>query len=682
MNRPTYPAAAADLSQIEDIHGYSISDPYRWMENDQATTEAWIEAQQKLTQHYLEQYEFEGLEQQVKAHFSVGYLANPQTRGDRTFFVKRDGDMEQAALYVRDATGERVLINPNQIDPEFKTAIDWAYPSPNGKLLAYGLSKDGSENSTLYILDVETNTALSDTIPEARHASLAWTPDSDGFYYTRYEAGDRYNRKAYYHKLGDDPQKDALIFGEKRDKTDWTSLELSDDGHTLLISEHRGWSNTDLYLFDTKTKKRRPLLTDLDASILDLQMVEGKIYALTNYQAPKSRLVAFTPQKAAPEHWETVIQESDWPIESFQIAIDRILTLSLKKVSHHLNVFSITGECISEVTLPTFGMIESYDLEKDTGELTFVFNSFFHPPTLYGASLNTPEPTARVLAAIETPLDPDLFEAHQVTYPSFDGTRVNMFIVHKKGLILNGSTPTLLYGYGGFQVNMAPYFSRRVATWIDRGGVYAVANIRGGGEYGEAWHEAGMRGKKFQVFKDFEYAARYLITKGYTRPAKLVLEGGSNGGLLVGAMTVSTPYLFALGMSSVGLYDMIRYHRFPPGELWVPEYGSTDNPDDTGYLLGYSPYHQVLPGVRYPAFFGHTADTDTRVHWVHTAKFVAALQAATASDAPILFHIDRRAGHGQGKGMSDVTQEYIDKFKIMFSVVGDPATSDIPDVNE
>jgi len=666
-----YPKTARE-TVTEKVHQLDVTDPYRWLE-DEHKAEKWLDRQNAFTSGYLAAREMPGLEEQVEAMFGIGFIASPALAGGKLFYLKRDEpSQEQPVLRVREGDEDRALIDLNQLDPDFKTAIDWFAPSRDGKLLAYGLSKDGSEDSTLYVLNVETGEVLPDQIPNTRAAAVAWTPDGSGFYYTRYPEGDRYNRKAYFHSLDADWNKDPLVFGAKRDKADWTSLDLSDDGKTLVIMEHRGWSNSDLYLYDTKTKRLRTLLLDLGAT-LGAQMAGGKLYAATQFGAPNGRVVVINPYSPKPPAWKTIIPEDKWPIEAFFVAKDRIVLQKLENVSNALRIFKLTGAPAGEVKLPDVGVVESLANEVGSTRLAFVFNSFFYPPALSTFDAATEAPAAAVAAKIEAPIDPAAYEMHQVEYPSYDGTMVNMFIVHKKGLAKDGQRQTLLYGYGGFQVNMTPYFSRRVLTWIARGGVYAVANIRGGGERGEAWHQAGMKEKKFQVFEDFEYAMRYLIRDGYTNPGRLVIEGGSNGGLLVGAMMVRAPHLFAVALGSVGLYDMIRYTGFPPGEMWAPEYGTAAKPEDAGYLYGYSPYHQVMDGVAYPAFYGDTADTDNRVHWMHTAKFVAALQHATTNCAPILFHIDRRAGHGQGKGKSDVAKEYVDKFTFVYSIVGDPA---------
>jgi prolyl oligopeptidase len=667
-----YPEAQTEPTE-DTLNGYTVADPYRWMEQPGAA-DTWVDQENTYTQHWLDSHRIPGLDKRVTEIFDIGFVAAPVLTNGRLFFIKRDGDIEQPILYAKINGDEKELVDPNKLDVDALTTIDWYFPSSDGKLLAYGLSKNGSEDSTLYIMDVDTRQNLPDVIPETRHCSLQWLKDGSGFFYTRYPLGDRYNRKAYFHTLGTDWAEDPLIFGDKRDKTDWTIISLSDDAKKLMILEYRGWSDTDLYLYDLTTQTTKVLFLDLGGVVKGASMSGNDIYLLVDRDAPKGRVVRFTPDKPDPANWQTIIPEGKDPIESFGYAKGHIMLLTLEDVAHHLYVYDKNGERLGEITQPTLGSIEIGSLDTETGDLAYLFTSFFYPVTLFTSSIADDGPfKAEKAVAVTSNIDIDSYEVRQVNYPSYDGTWVNMFLVHRKGLAPNALTPTLLYGYGGFQVSMAPYFSRRVLAYIERGGLYAVANIRGGGEHGEAWHQAGMKANKHQVFRDFEYAARWLIKEHYTSPQHLIMEGGSNGGLLMGAMMTQCPELFAGAVSSVGLYDMIRYHKFPPGELWISEYGNADEATDTGYLLGYSPYHQILPGVNYPAFYGDTADTDTRVHWLHTAKFVAALQATTGGDAPILFHLDRKAGHGAGKKKTDIAQEYIDKFTFMFTVAGDPA---------
>jgi len=671
--KSTYPPSKT-VELTEQINGYEVRDDYRWLENEK-DAEDWINAQNEFTQKYVDGNQIEGLAKRVEELFDIGYIADPTLAGDRMFYITRDGkDIEQPVVMMKKGDTETIIINPNTLDATGQTSVDWLYPTDDGKLLAYGVSKNGDENSTLYIMDTDSMKLLSDSIPEARHCSFAWLPDKSGFFYTRYPKGDRYNRKAYFHKLGDDPKNDKLIFGDKKlAKSDWTAIELSKDGKNLLVMEFRGHSDTDLFVYNIEKQTLKTLFTEPSIGVKSLEMVGNTVYMLTDLNAPNAKLVSFNINRPAPEHWTTLIEEGKWPISWFKLAKNNIIIHKLEDVSSHLYLHTLKGKELSEIKLEALGTVGGFSLDYETNQMAYVFTSFFYPTTMYSVNLNAEKIESVMMKTVQTNIDTSQYVVKQVKYPSYDGTFVNLFIVHKKDMELNSQNQTLLYGYGGFQVDLPPYFSRRTMTWIERGGIYAVANIRGGSEYGEEWHKGGMQANKHQVFRDFEYAMRYLIQQKYTSPSKLVISGGSNGGLLMGAMMTEVPHLFACAMGAVGLYDMVRYHKFPPAELWVDEYGSADKPEDTGYLLGYSPYHQVIKGVKYPAFFGDTAMSDTRVHWLHTAKFVAALQNATASNAPIVFHLERKAGHGSGKKKSMIAQEYANKFVFMFSIVGDPA---------
>ena len=580
--------------------------------------------------------------------------------------------MNQAALFVLENSKERQLVSPDTLDPSGKTALDWYQASPGGHYVAYGLSLDGSENSTLSVLDLETGKVLADTLPETRHCSVAWLKDESGFYYTRYPKGERYNRHVYFHRLGDDIAKDVKIFGENRKKTDWPSVKLSENGRYLFIAVFTTATSNDYYMFDRKTKKWQTLAENLDGQFHSAFFHDKQLFLTTTFQAPKGRVVSLNPKHPKPSKWKTIIPEGEATLVSALNTKSGLVAYTIERAVTRLQLYGFDGAERGDIPLPTLGSVDSLDNDAKDDTLVFSFGSFMHPPTLYKVNIGD-KPSK--IAEVWTPknLDLERFVVKQVMYPSYDGTRVTMFIIHRKDMKLTGETPTLLTGYGGFDISLTPYFSRNALFWITRGGVYAVANLRGGGEFGRAWHEAGMKGKKFQVFQDFQYAMRYLHREKYTNPEKLAIIGGSNGGLLVGAMLTQAPYLFEAGVGDVGLYDMVRYHQFPPGEIWSTEYGMAKNPKDVGYLWAYSPYHQVIEGVQYPATLIETAESDTRVHWMHSAKFAAALQHANASKNPILFLLRSKAGHGQGKSWSETVKEYADKYRFIMSRIGDPS---------
>ncbi|MFQ5843616.1 MAG: prolyl oligopeptidase family serine peptidase, partial [Planctomycetota bacterium] len=430
-----------------------------------------------------------------------------------------------------------------------------------------------------------------------------------------------------------------------------------------------GWKVSEVWLLDRLSGDLRPVLRrELEALFQEPRWVGGRIVTTTSRGAPKFRVVAVDPDRAAPAHWETLVPEGGWPIDAAVVAGDHLGVVRNVKAVSRLEIHSVKGKLLHEVDLPGPGSVFGLDAEPEGDRFFFAYSTFFEPTALYeaGAADGRARPVRKVAGAP----DSSDYVVDQVEYPSYDGTWVPMFLLHRRGLKRDGSHPTVLTGYGGFGISETPDYSTMGLFWLERGGVFAVANLRGGGERGEAWHDAGRLGRKHQVFRDFEYAMRYLVRSGVTRPRKLAIVGGSNGGLLMGAMMTQAPELFRVCVGKVGLYDMVRYHRFPPAEWWVDEYGSADDPGQVGYLLGYSPYHQVVDGVSYPAFLGTTAVKDTRVSWIHTAKFVARLQQATRGNAPILFFREERAGHGAGKGKSARLREDVMTWQFILSQLG------------
>ena len=665
------PAAAGAAPVTENLHGYAVTDAHRHLETD-AGAKSWIDRQNAATDEFFAGLpgDRSAMEKRLDALWRVGGVAGPAVVGDRTFFTRRSGDQEQPVLYVRDANGgEKLLVDPMALDKGGKVALDWYYPSPSGKTVAYGLSRDGSEDSVLHLIDVATGKQVGETIPYTRHASIAWLPDDSGFYYTRYPEGDRYNRHVYFHRLGTDAKKDPYVFGKQNGKTDWTDVEITPDGKRLFVSVAKGWAVSEIWMLDREHAKEpvKVLGAELGALFLEPTWIDGRIVVRTNHEAPRYRVVAVDPAQPRPAQWKTLVAEGDWPLDGMKYVGGRLAVVRLEKAVSKLELYGKDGKPAGAVRLPDLGAIAEADGEQDGNRLVITYGSFLRPNGLYEVRL--PGGELRELAGVEAP-DVSNFVVEQLEYPSYDGTRVPMFVLRRKDVKANGHNPTLLTGYGGFNISLSPRFSPSALYWVEQGGVYAVANLRGGSELGETWHEAGKLANKHQVFRDFEYAMRHLIRAKWTNPAQLAITGGSNGGLLMGAMMTEAPELFRACVGRVGLYDMIRFDQWPPAELWVDEYGTSKNAEQVGYLLGYSPYHQVMPGVAYPAFLGLTARADTRVTWVHTAKFVAALQEATAGKAPILFHLEEKAGHGAGKGRSDRVKEEVMMFRFIASQLG------------
>lgn len=665
--KPQAPAGPAGVSGTETHHGYEVKDPFRYLETEEGARQ-WLDRENAATRAFFEKLDGSAIEERLRKLGKLTRAGRARTAGERMFFSKREPTEEQFVLYVRDADGkQRPLIDPAKLDAGGKVALDWYHPSPKGNYVAYGLSRDGSEKSVLHVLQVGDAKVLDLRIEHTRAASVAWLPDESGFYYTQFPGGDPYTRHVYFHKLGGGD--DVYVFGKDNEKTDWPDIRLSPDGDKLLIMNFKGWKLSEVWTLDRPSGTLRKILSkDLGALFGDAYWVDGRILTTTNHEAPQMRVVSIDPENPAPAQWKTVVAERGWPIDSIAVAGDRLALVRNVKAVSRLEVHKTGGGLEREIDLPGLGAIYRLTAQQTGARFLFSYVTHFTPSAIYELAASGGEP--RVLHAPKGGPDTSMYEVRQVQYPSYDGTWVPMFLLQRKGLKFDGSHPTLLYGYGGFGLSETPYYSTNAIFWLERGGVYAVANLRGGGEKGDAWHDGGRLGNKHQVFRDFEYAMRYLVGANITRPDRLVIRGGSNGGLLMGAMMTQAPELFEACVGQVGLYDMIRFHKFPPAEWWVDEYGSSDDAEQVGYLLGYSPYHQVVDGVDYPAFLGTTGREDSRVTWVHTAKFVARLQQATSGVAPILFFREEKAGHGQGKGRSDRLKEDVMTWEFILSQLG------------
>jgi prolyl oligopeptidase len=677
-----YPPSRAD-DTVEVLHGETIPDPYRWLENgDAPETRDWTERQNALTERYLAGVPArETIRRRLDELLAIGVLTVPAPAHGRYFYQRREGRQNQPVLYVRTgAQGEdRVAVDPNALDPAGTTALDWYYPSDDGRLLAYGLSRNGSEQSVLHVLDVEEGTNLPDRIPHTRAADLAWLPDASGFYYTRYpapgevpEGEEPYHRAVYFHVLGADPADDALVFRPAR-KEYWPGVSLSPDGRWLMVSVARTFDQTDLYLGDRNAGEPMapplvPVAENLAASF-DGELAHGRLFLRTNLDAPTYRLFEVNPEHPVRGHWREIVPpRAEAVLEGVRVVGEQLALSYLERACSRLRLADLDGGLRHEVELPTLGSLFGLGAEWDGHELFFGFSSYTVPPSVYRIDLATGAQT--LWRRVEADLDPERFEVRQVTVPSRDGTAVTMFLVHRRGLVRTEDTPTYLTAYGGFNISMTPAFSRSLLLWLEHGGLVAVPNIRGGGEYGEAWHQGGMLGRKQNSFDDFLAAAEWLVREGYTRPERLAAAGGSNGGLLMGAVLTQRPDLFRAVVVQVPLLDMLRYHRFLIARLWIPEYGSPDEPDEFTWLRAYSPYHHVWPGTAYPAVLLATAESDTRVDPMHARKMAARLQAASSSGRPVLLRLESRAGHGAGKPLAKVLDELTDTWTFVFSEVG------------
>jgi len=681
-----YPPTRVD-PVVEKVHGVEVVDPYRWLEDGNSpAVKEWTAKENAYTESVLDK--LPGREQihaRLSALLDIGSLGTPEPAKGRYFYTKREGKQNQPILYVREGLHgkDRVLIDPNELDKEGTTALDWSYPTDDGSLLAYGLSANGSEQSTLRIRDVVSGKDLPDVIERTRYCSLAWTPDRKGFYYTRYPAvgsvpkgEENYHHHVFFHALGSDPAKDAKVFGEGRAAEDMPDVALSPDGRWLVVSEAQGWAKTEVYFADLHAKGEakgpvfQPLVEKADA-VFGVVPRNDRFYVQTNEKAPRNRVFAVDPKNPASDGWKEILPEGPDVLESIAVVGDVLVGQFMVKASSRLRLFDKAGKLLQEVPLPTLGTLAGLGGEWDGDELLFGFQSFTQPQSIYRLDLKRPaEAKPELWGRVEADVDFTQYEVEQVTYPSKDKTPITMFLAHKKGVARDGNNPTLLYGYGGFNVSLTPSFGASRFLFLEKGGVLAIANLRGGGEYGEDWHRAGMLGNKQNVFDDFIAAAEWLIEHKVTNRDRLAIQGGSNGGLLMGAALTQRPDLFRAVVCQVPLLDMLRYDKFLIARLWIPEYGSAEDPEQFKWLYAYSPYQHVKDGTAYPAVLIEAAESDSRVDPLHARKMAARLQAATSSDRPVLLRLETKAGHGQGKPRAKVVEELTDVWSFLFWQLG------------
>jgi prolyl oligopeptidase len=677
----------------ETLHGVAVDDPYRGLETEGPDTTAWLEWQTARSRRWLEAHPRPGLRERLAELLSSGVLRRPAVAGGHVFYTKREGEREQFVLMTAARQGAgwgppRELLDPSTVAP--RTSIDWYFPSPRGRYVAYGLSQNGDERSTLRVLEVATGRVLTEALAHTKWCRLAWLPDETGFYYTRFpregEAHhdnahpDAYWRALYLHRLGSSPDgaQDTKVY-EGAARTDSPDPWVSSDGRWLVVHVFRGWSRQDAYLLDRRARvaagsspRLIPVAEGTD-TLNEVLVHRGRLYLVTNRDAPRYRVLSAPVSTLtqgttapAPDRFQVLVPEGPHPLESVAVAGGRLVLQTLEDIVAQVRVCAMDGTHCRVVTLPGEGAVQGLSAEPDQREVAFVYTSFLEPPTVLavdagalGAEALAPE----VVDRVRTAFDPSPYVLERERIRSRDGTPVNVFYMHRRDLRRDGNNPVLVYGYGGFNISLAPSYLRDPLYWLERGGVYAVANLRGGAEFGEAWHRGGALGEKERVFEDFEAVLRWFTASGISQPSRIGIHGASNGGLLMGAMLTRAPDAFGAAAAYVGLYDMVRFHRFPPAELWTSEYGSPDDPTQFGWLYRYSPYHQVRAGTRYPAAWIETADHDTRVFWGHSAKFAARLQDAQAGDAPVLFYLVRDVGHGAGTQRTD----QIDKAARMFT---------------
>ncbi|MBY5991959.1 prolyl oligopeptidase family serine peptidase [Ferrimonas balearica] len=645
------------VNVVDQLHGQAVADPYRYLEDPQhSDTQVWVESQRQFGEAQLAAIDNrEVIEARISELWNYEKVGAPWFRGDREFFFRNDGLQSQSVLYVVDKPGTeaRVLLDPNTLSDAGTVALSGVSVSPDGNILGYGLSESGSDWQRWQFVDITSGETLGEPLEWIKFSTPQWDKAGQGVWYARYDAPKGGNKleevnhfqKLYYHRIGDPQSKDKLVF-ERPDQPEWGfAPQLSDDGRTLVIS---GWQGTDrrnrVFFLDLDSGQVTPLVEELIAEFSFLGNDGDRYYFKTDLDAPNGRIVAIDRQK--PEQWQTLVAESDYPIDSVKLVNDQFVVVRLKDVLANVRVYSLNGEARHELALPGAGRVVGLQGRRTDKSLYFSFNSTIHPAGVYRYDFDGPQVAAHRLPQVA--FDPEQYVSEQVFYQSKDGTRVPMLITYKKGLEKNGDNPTLLYAYGGFNISVTPRFSPATIAWLDMGGVYAVPNLRGGGEYGLHWHQGGMRDNKQNVFDDYYAAAEYLIAEGYTRSERMGAYGRSNGGLLMGAALTQRPELFAAVLPAVGVLDMLRYHKFTIGWAWVPEYGSADVAEDFAFLRAYSPYHNVTERA-YPATMVMTADHDDRVVPAHSYKFTAAMQAAQTGEAPIFARIEHNAGHGAGK---------------------------------
>lgn len=669
-------------NQVDDYHGTKVSDPYRWLENpDSAKTRAWVEAENKVTFEFLKGIpERDRIQQRLTKLWNFEKYGTPFKEGENYFYFKNDGLQNQSVLYTLKALdGEsRVLLDPNILSEDGTVALSGLAASDDGRLLAYGLSSSGSDWQTWKVREVDTGKDLADEVDWVKFSGASWTHDNKGFFYSRYDEPKEkskleeinYYQKLFYHRLGTPQSEDILIY-QRPDQKEWGfSGGVTEDGRYLIVSVWLGTDTRNLVFYKDLSAPEAPVVELIQTFEAEYSFIDNdgsRFWFRTNLDAPKGRVIAIDTQNPDRAKWQEIIPETEDTLEGISVLNNQFIASYLKDAYDQVKILDLNGKYVRDVDLPGIGSVGGFGGKRYDTETFYSFTSFTTPTTIYRYNLVTGEST--IFRQPKVDFNPDDYETHQVFYHSKDGTKVPMFIVHKKGLKLDGNNPTYLYGYGGFNVSLTPSFSVSLLVWLEMGGVYAVPNLRGGGEYGEDWHQAGMKQHKQNVFDDFIAAAEWLINHKYTSPQKLAIGGGSNGGLLVGACMTQRPDLFGAAMPAVGVMDMLRFHKFTIGWAWTSEYGSPDDPQDFKALYAYSPLHNLKPGTAYPATLITTADHDDRVVPAHSFKFAAALQAAHKGNAPVLIRIETKAGHGAGKPTTKLIEEASDRWAFLVKVL-------------
>lgn len=670
------------LDHTDTYFGTIVADPYRWLEQDTAQdVKAWVAQENAVTFGYLEKIPFR---EQVKERLTklVNYpkYSVPFKSGSNWFYYKNDGLQNQSVLYIQrgslDAPPE-VFLDPNTFSKDGTVSLGTTAFDRNGKYFAYAVSKAGSDWNEIHIMDVKTKKQLGDKLEWVKFSGIAWF--GNGFYYSRYPApkdtavklsATNQFHKVYYHVVGTPQKKDALVYEDKKNPEKLFFISVLEGERIIqLTSQKRGSNGNALYYRDVVNRTPfKPILESFDDDIYIIDNIGGKLLLKTNRNAPNGKVVLYDPKHPAENNWKVILPEKPEPLENVSVVGGKLFAVYMKDVSHHVYVYDLNGKFENEIQLDALGTVGGFDGKRKDQFLFYTLTSFTYPSTIYRYDIKTKSST--IFRKPEMDFHPEDFETKQVFYRSKDGTQIPMFIVYKKGIALDGNNPVWLYGYGGFNVTMNPGFSATRIAWLEQGGIYAMPNIRGGGEYGEKWHEAGMRLKKQNVFDDFIAAAEYLIANNYTSPAKLVCNGGSNGGLLIGAVINQRPDLFKVALPQVGVMDMLRFQKFTIGWAWVNDYGSSDDSLQFKNLVAYSPIHNISSTLNYPAVLVTTADHDDRVVPAHSFKYIATLQEKYKGMNPVLIRIETSAGHGGGKPLSKSIEELADMYSFAWWNLG------------
>lgn len=660
--------------------GTEVADPYRWLEDDNSEeTAAWVKAQNEVTDAYLAQIPFrQALKEKLTGLINYEKMGTPSFRNGKYYFSKNDGLQNQSVLYEADSlNGEaRVLLDPNKLSDDGTVALSSMSFSKDGKYLAYVISRSGSDWNEIYVMDVESRKVLDDHIMWAKFTGAAW--QGDGFYYSAYDApadgkglsAKNEFQKVYYHKIGTPQSEDRLEYMNPEHPLRFYSVGLTDDERFLCLYESDGEGNA-IYVKDLKAAKPgyKCIASDMSKNNAIIDSDDKRIYMMTNEGAPNYKLVAFDIDKLEEGKHTEIIAECCHLLEGVSLAHDKMIVTYMENIAHHAYLYDLDGNRLREIALPTAGSA-GFSTDKKHKEIYYAFTSYTFPGAIYKYDMDKDE--SSLIFTPKVDFNPEEYVTEQLTYPSKDGTMVNMFVTHRKDIELNGKNPVLLYGYGGFNISLTPGFSAMRIPFIQSGGIYVVANLRGGGEFGEEWHKAGTKLQKQNVFDDFISAAEYLIKEGYTSPEYIAINGGSNGGLLVGAAVNQRPDLFRTAVPQVGVMDMLRYHTFTIGWNWASDYGRSDDSEEMfKYLIGYSPLHTIKSdGTEYPAIMVTTGDHDDRVVPAHSFKYAATLQASDTGDAPKLIRIDSKAGHGSGKPIAKVIEEQTDIYAFIMHNLG------------